>query len=179
MTSSYKDMVVNWITAMVQGDVATFQSYFAEDCRFLVAGDMPFCGWMDSKGFFSQATILPLDAPITLEIASMTIEDGRVWFEAQSQSTLKGGKPYNNYYVFFVRFDGDKIVEYKEFADTYYVYRTIDAPQTRGEPQPRYPIFETPSLTVSGSGTGESIKARARVGETVPAGSGHDTRGNG
>lgn len=179
MALSYKDMVVDWITAMVQGDVATFQSYFAEDCRFLVAGDMPFCGWMDSKGFFSQATILPLAAPITLEIASMTIEEGRVWFEAQSRSTLKGGKPYNNYYVFFVRFDGDKIVEYKEFADTYYVYRTIDAPQTRGEPQLRYPIFDTPGLTVSGSGTGESIKARQRAGASVATENAPRPHGNG
>lgn len=153
-----KSIVIDWMRALVAGDIDTVKSYYADDCRFLVAGDMPYCGWMDLDGFFGQTSLLPLDGPITMEIGDITAEGDKVWFEAQSFARLKDGQSYENAYVFFVRLRAGKIVEYKEFVDTYYVHRVIDSPLTRGTPQPRYRIFETPSHTFSGAAVGEVLR---------------------
>ncbi len=153
-----KDIVIDWLDATLRGDVETVRELYAQDCRFLVAGDMPYCGWMDREGFFEQTMILPLDGPITLEIGDITAEGERVWFEAQSFAKLKNGHAYQNAYVFFMRVRNGKIVEYKEFADTYYIHRVIDSPQTRGAPQPRYRIFDTPSRIFRGDSLGEALR---------------------
>src|SRR5271156_1576964 len=113
---------------------------------------------MDREGFFEQTMILPLDGPITLEIGDITTEGERVWFEAQSFATLKNGHAYQNEYVFFMRIRNAKIIEYKEFADTYYIHRVIDSPHTRGAPQPRYRIFDTPSCIFRGNSLGEALR---------------------
>ena len=57
-----------WVEAAVAGDAVALRALFARDCRIFVAGDMPFCGWMDVDAFFAQTAILPLDGPITFEI---------------------------------------------------------------------------------------------------------------
>jgi ketosteroid isomerase-like protein len=163
-TEINKAIVLDWMRANVMGDIEKSKSHYAPDCRFLVAGDMPYCGWMDLEGFYRQATILPLDGPITLEIGNITAEGDQVWFEAQSFGTLQGGTTYDNFYVFFVRLRAGKIIEYKEFIDTYYVNRIIDSPATRGTPKPRYRIFETPTArftggSLSGALPGEDISS--------------------
>lgn len=150
--------VIEWMRALVAGDIETVKNCYADDCRFLVAGDMPYCGWMDMAGFFGQTAILQLDGPITMEIGDITAEGDKVWFEAQSSARLKSGENYENTYVFFVRLRAGKIVEYKEFVDTYYVNRLIDSPLTRGTPQPRYRIFDMPTITLSGAALGEKLR---------------------
>jgi ketosteroid isomerase-like protein len=153
-----KAIVIDWMNANVTGDLEKAKSFYADDCRFLVAGDMPYCGWMDIDGFLGQMTILPLDGPLIFEVGDMTAEGDKVWFEAQSFGKLKDGQKYDNAYVFFVRLRDGKIVEYKEFIDTYYVNRLIDSPHTRGAPKPRYRIFETPTVTLSGDALGETLR---------------------
>jgi hypothetical protein len=88
----------------------------------------------------------------------ITTEGERVWFEAQSFAKLKDGHEYQNAYVFFMRIRNLKIIEYKEFADTYYVHRVIDSPQTRGAPKARYRIFDTPSRVFRGNSLGEALR---------------------
>jgi uncharacterized protein len=153
-----KDIVMDWLEATLRGDADKVRELHARDCRFLVAGDMPYCGWMDRESFFKQTTILPLDGPITFEIGDITTEGERVWFEAQSFATLKDGQAYQNAYVFFMRIRYSKIIEYKEFADTYYIHRVIASPYTRGAPQPRYRIFDTPSHIFRGNSLGEALR---------------------
>jgi ketosteroid isomerase-like protein len=155
-----KRLALEWVAASVAGDVAKVRALYAPDCRFLVAGDMPYCGWMDLEAFFKQTALLPLDGPITMEIGDVTAEGDRVWFEAQSSARLKDGSKYENAYVFFMRIRAGAIVEYKEFVDTYYVYRLIDSPQTRGEPQPRYRIFDQASQSYSGNAIGEAVRGQ-------------------
>jgi uncharacterized protein len=153
-----KQIVMDWLEATLRGDAAKVQNLHAESCRFLVAGDMPYCGWMDRDAFFKQTMILPLGGPIKMEIGDVSAEGDRVWFEAQSFATLRDGSAYQNCYVFFMRIRNGKIIEYKEFADTLYVYRTIDAPETRGMPRPRYRIFDQASAVFEGKSMGEALR---------------------
>ena len=157
-----KALVLDWMEALSTGNVVKAKSFYADDCRFLVAGDMPYCGWMDLDGFLSQTKILQLSGPMTLEIGDVTAEGDKVWFEAQSFGMLKTGVRYENAYVFFVRLRAGKIVEYKEFIDTLYVNRVIDAPQVRGTPIPRYRIFDKPTaVIVSSRGLGDTLRSAA------------------
>jgi uncharacterized protein len=153
-----KEIVMDWLDATLRAEVDKVRALHSHDCRFLVAGDMPYCGWMDRESFLQQTMILPLDGPITFEIGDITTEGERVWFEAQSFAKLKDGHEYQNAYVFFMRIRNLKIIEYKEFADTYYVHRVIDSPQTRGAPKARYRIFDTPSRVFRGNSLGEALR---------------------
>jgi len=153
-----KEIALNWIEAAVSGDAEKSLSYIADDCRFLIVGEMPFCGWMDRQGFMEQAAYLPLDGPITMKIGAVVAEGDHVWFEAESSATLADGADYNNAYVFMLRIQAGKIVEYKEFTDTLHVWRKIDSPQVRGELTPRanFVTATTRELRGNSIGSGES-----------------------
>lgn len=129
-----------WVEAAVAGDAAALRALFAPECRVFVAGDMPFCGWMDVDAFFAQTAVLPLDGPIVFEVGEMVTQGPRVWFEAQSAARLVGGADYRNIYIFQLQVQGGLIVEYKEFGDTLHIWRTIDDPRVRGEPIARQPL---------------------------------------
>lgn len=145
-----------WVEAAVRGDSVALRALFAPDCRIFVAGDMPFCGWMDVDGFFGQTSILPLAGPITFEVGDMVAEGDRIWFEAQSEARLTNGADYRNIYIFQLRIADGLIAEYKEFGDTLHIWRTIDDPQTRGPAIPRQPLLTTVSRTLVGNSIGES-----------------------
>ncbi len=151
-----KALAWRWVAAAVAGEADTLRSLFAPDCRIFVAGDMPFCGWMDVDGFFRQTTVLPLDGPITFEVGEMVAEGDRVWFEAQSQARLTNGADYSNIYLFQLRVADGLIVEYKEFGDTLHIWRTIDAPQTRGPAIQRQPLLARVERRFVGDSIGET-----------------------
>lgn len=133
-------IAIAWVEAAVAGNAAGLRALFAPDCRVFVAGDMPFCGWMDVDAFFAQTAVLPLDGPIVFELGEMVSQGERVWFEAQSEARLSGGADYRNIYIFQLQVRGGLIVEYKEFGDTLHIWRTIDDPRVRGAPIARQPL---------------------------------------
>ncbi len=165
-----KAVAWRWVEAAVSGDVDALRSLFAPDCRVFIAGDMPFCGWMDVDSFFAQANILPLDGPIAFEIGEMIAEGDRVWFEAQSTARLVDGADYRNIYIFQLRVRDGRIVEYKEFADTLHIWRTIDDPRTRGTAIARQPFLARVERRIVGG-------AVAGTGRDVPPPSGSERRG--
>jgi ketosteroid isomerase-like protein len=154
---------------MVGGDVSAARAAVADDCRFLIAGDMPYSGWKDVAGFFRQMLVLPLAEPIRFIIGDVVAQDDRVWMEAESHSRLTNGQPYRNYYVFLIQLRDGKVVEYKEFVDTLHVYRVIDSPAVRGEPIPREGFVTRVNRTIVGVPIAEQMRAR---GETAPPYSG-------
>jgi len=140
-----------WVDAAVAGDAAALRALFAPDCRIFVAGDMPFCGWMDVDAFFAQTAVLPLDGPMVFEIGDTVAQGERVWFEAQSEAKLVGGADYRNIYIFQLQVRGGLIIEYKEFGDTLHIWRVIDDPRTRGTPIPRQPLLSNVSRRLVGN----------------------------
>ncbi len=157
--TSLKEIGRQWVQSSVAGDGDAVRAMFHPDCRLLIVGDMPFCGWMDVDAFFRQTMVLPLAGPIRFEVGAM-VEDGeRLWFEAQSSAELVGGAAYRNVYIFQMVIRDGQIVEYKEFGDTLHAWRTIDAPETRGAPIARVPLFTEPSLIVEGKAIGETERA--------------------
>ena len=157
-TETNKALAMRWMEASVRGDAAAARALFAPDCRCLVVGDMPYCGWMDVDAFFAQTQILKLAGPITLEVGAVLAEGDRVWFEAQSEARLASGEDYRNFYIFQMRFAGGRIAEYKEFTDTLHIWRKIDDPQVRGPAAARQPFLTEVSRRLIGNalaGAGE------------------------
>ena len=67
-----------------------------------------------------------LVSPPKMTILSTTAEDDRVAIEAESHGRLVDGRPYENQYHFLLRFDADgRVVEFKEYFDTLYVFETL------------------------------------------------------
>lgn len=140
-----------WIEAAVAGDAAGLRALFAPDCRIFVAGDMPFCGWMDVDAFFAQTAVLRLDGPIVFEIGEMVAQKDRVWFEAQSAAKLVGGADYRNIYIFQLQVQDGRITQYKEFGDTLHIWRTIDDPRVRGPAIARQPLLTKVTRQLTGN----------------------------
>ena len=159
--SDPKSVAWRWVEAVVAGDGVAVRSVFAPGCRIFIAGDMPFCGWMDVDAFFAQTTVLPLDGPITFEIGEMVVEGDRVWFEAQSNARLIDGADYRNFYIFQLLVSEGRIVEYKELTDTLHVWRTIDAPETRGPAIVRQPFLTRVVRRLVGKSVGETERGEA------------------
>ncbi len=155
-----KEIALRWVKASVAGDADAARALFAADCRILIVGDMPFCGWMDVDSFFRQTMILPLDGPIRFEVGAMVAEGDRIWFEAQSQARLTGGQDYRNVYIFQMRVRDGLIVEYKEFGDTLHAWRLIDDPAVRGPAVRRVPLFVESSHMFVGGSIGEAVRDR-------------------
>lgn len=153
-----KALALRWVAASVAGDVAATRALFADDCKILIVGDMPFCGWMSVDDFFKQTLILPLGGPITFEVGDLVAEANKVWFEAQSSASLKDGGNYQNVYIFQLTIRDSLIVEYKEFGDTLHAWRMIDAPETRGDAIARQALLTSVSARFVGGAISESLR---------------------
>jgi ketosteroid isomerase-like protein len=61
-----------------------------------------------------------------MTVLSTTAEGDRVAVEAESSGRLVDGRPYENQYHFLLRFDVDgRVLEFKEYLDTLYVFETL------------------------------------------------------
>ncbi len=151
-----KAIAMDWVRFTIAGEIEKARALFSPDCRFLIAGDMPFCGWMGIDAFYANASTLPLAGPITMEIGEMTADGEYVWLEAQSDAPLVSGERYQNWYVFRLRVQDGLITEYKEYCDTLYTNRVLY--NGRDEPQPRYPIFDEATASFTGNAVAETMK---------------------
>ncbi|RWF86825.1 nuclear transport factor 2 family protein [Mesorhizobium sp.] len=104
-----------------------------KECRCFLSGDMPCSGWMKAHEKKALGSILKTVGPVTTTIGDMVAEGDRVWVEWEISARLTNGNTYNNCYVYMFRFRDKKIVEFKSFVDTLHMYRTMDAPEVRGE----------------------------------------------
>jgi uncharacterized protein len=148
-----KKIVTHWFDAIMDNRGAEAMALHADSCRFFIAGDMPYGGWMDKKGFMGQTSVLKLAGPITMRIGHVVADGDQVWVEAQSDAALRNGNQYNNNYVFMFTVRDGSIVEYKEFVDTLHVYRVLaDEPLVNGPAKPREKFLTTVTRTLGGPG---------------------------
>jgi ketosteroid isomerase-like protein len=148
-----KEFVLSWFELALKGDTEGWAELMHDDFRYYSPGNMPLSGWRDKAGFLETAALLVpfMAGPLTLKVGTITAEDDRVLFEAESDMQVVGGKHYNNVYVMAVRIRDGKVLELKEFSDTLHVYQTFDAPAMRGEPRPRETPVEHVTRTLGGA----------------------------
>jgi uncharacterized protein len=115
--------------AISKGDAEALFSLYAPNARFWQVGHrLSTAGWhdMESTGRVAAKVFSRLSAPPELKILSVTAEEDRVAVEAEGRGRLVDGRPYENQYHFLLRFDADgKVIEFKEYLDTLYMFETL------------------------------------------------------
>src|SRR5688500_3544528 len=115
--------------AIGEGDSASLFRMYAPNARFWQIGKhLKTAGWhdMEATGRMAAKVFARLASPPKMTILSTTAEGDRVAIEAESHGRLVDGRPYENQYHFLLRFDADgKVVEFKEYLDTLYVFETL------------------------------------------------------
>jgi ketosteroid isomerase-like protein len=112
-----------FMTALDKGDVSGMADLLGADFRFELMTAAPgFPSTLDRDGFLSGLTavlgqLLPNGMNFTFGAA---FSDGpHVSIQGESSTVTATGKTYANRYHWYFRFDGGKIVEFKEYMDSY------------------------------------------------------------
>ena len=115
--------------AISEGDSETLFPMYAPNARFWQVGKhLKSAGWhdMEATGRIAARVFARLASPPRMKVLSTTAEGDRVAIEAESQGRLVDGRPYENQYHFLLRFDEQgKVLEFKEYLDTLYLFDTL------------------------------------------------------
>src|ERR1700749_5075639 len=119
-TERNKDLARRFIDAMGGDFAQAVRDIMAEDCRVVTQGTTAISG-VRGKAESLAATamvrdIFPKGLPTTIH--AMIAEGDRVAAQAESFATHVSGKPYNNKYIFWMRFRDGKMIEFVEYLDT-------------------------------------------------------------
>jgi ketosteroid isomerase-like protein len=81
-------------------------------------------------GFRMLAGIIPsmFDGPPTREFTAQYVDGNTVISRITIRGRTKGGEEYQNYYTFFVEFEGDKVASMTEFMDSAYANQKFAPP---------------------------------------------------
>lgn len=124
--------------ARAAGDPSVVGSYFADEFRHFIAGELPF-GW-------DHLPIAEIYAPLAEHLASPlsvrfgpTVADGDVVFEEMDIfARLDDGTVYDNWHAFVHEIRDGKIVQTREYLDTRHVWVVLGRWASWGErPVPR------------------------------------------
>jgi ketosteroid isomerase-like protein len=115
-----KDLARLFVDAMGGDFAQAVKDIMAEDCRIVTQGTTAISG-VRGKAESLAATklvreIFPEGLPTTIH--AMIAEGDRVAVQAESFATHVSGKPYNNKYIFWMRFRDGKMIEFVEYLDT-------------------------------------------------------------
>lgn len=115
--------------AISEGDSAALFSMYAPNARFWQVGKrLDTAGWhdMESTGRIAAKVFARMAGPPNFTILSVTADGDRVAIEAESNTQLVDGSPYQNQYHFLIRFNADgRVLEFKEYLDTLYAFETL------------------------------------------------------
>ena len=115
--------------AISDGDSAALFRMYSPNARFWQVGKhLKSAGWhdMEATGRIAVKVFARLASPPQMTVLSTTAEGDRVAIEAESHGRLVDGRPYENQYHFLLRFDeAGKVLEFKEYLDTLYVFETL------------------------------------------------------
>jgi ketosteroid isomerase-like protein len=134
------DLVKAWFKGHIDSEAG--QAFVTDDMAFrmppsgirdLTLG-LPWAGRDSLRrlGILDRALYATYGQPSTMNLHFMIEEGDYVLMQFDSRfDTWTGGK-YHNYYVIAIRFEGDKIAESWDLADTAYLEETIfDSPEAR------------------------------------------------
>ncbi len=123
---------MDFLNAFTSGNVEKAWSFVTDDFRWTMmdkrmGGGEPASFSKDDyiKMVSGVADIFPHG--IRMEFEAPLAGKDRVAVEARSEGLMKNGNAYRNLYVFMLRFSGGRIKEIREYLDSGYAHRTLDA----------------------------------------------------
>jgi len=119
-TQRNKDLARQFIDAMGGDFAQAVRDIMAEDCRVVTQGTTAISGVRGKPESLAATALVreffPKGLPTTIH--AMIAEGDRVAAQAESFATHVSGKPYNNKYIFWMRFRDGKMIEFVEYLDT-------------------------------------------------------------
>ena len=125
-------VAMDFLHAFTSGQIEKAWSFCTDDFRWIMmdkrmGGGEPASFSKDDYikmvsgfgGIFPQGIRMEFEAPLAGK--------DRVAVEARSEGLMKNGNAYRNLYVFMLRFSGGRIKEIREYLDSGYAHRTLDA----------------------------------------------------
>ncbi|MEU2022766.1 nuclear transport factor 2 family protein [Streptomyces sp. NPDC016469] len=132
MTSTPKDIVLDYMKALAEGDMNRLRAFFDTDATWTLAGDLPVSGtWTGPDEIFGEfvATMTARLVPETMEIEFLGVlaEGERVLAEWRTRGLTRKGARYDQHClaVFTVR-DG-RIAAVREHFDTLHAHNVVFA----------------------------------------------------
>ena len=141
-TEHHKSLARAFLRAVEASDFKTIIDSYTQDARIFTMGRTMISGEFTVQQLeqHSHNALDVFPRGLRFEILDMIAEGDRVMIEAESFGSNAAGLPYNNQYVFLMRFRNDKLYEFKEYFDSEMVTEVICAgvrPETRVEPSGR------------------------------------------
>jgi len=115
-----KEAARKFIEGMSTDFASAIDAALADDCIVTTMGTTAISGVRGKADALKAAAfaleLFPKGIPTVIH--TMVGEGDRLVVEAESFATHVSGKPYNNKYLFLMRFRDGKLIEMKEYLDT-------------------------------------------------------------
>lgn len=124
MIEKNKEAAINYLKALVDGDVALMDSVLTEDFDAVDRNSAKIGGWRSREEVIAFAAAVPdlFQERLRFEYESVTAEDDRVVCQVKGFSKLADGRQYNNQYIYFFYMRDGKI----RHMDGYYDSKLAD-----------------------------------------------------
>ena len=119
-----RERVIDFLKEFEDPDPVKLEMMVADHFEWRVMTKMPgfepIKGKEGLKGFTGMLkTTMP--EGLNMKIGTIICEGDHAAVQAESNTKTTAGKKYNNTYHFYIRFEGDKIAEVREYCDTNHV----------------------------------------------------------
>jgi len=137
-----KQAALEFLRVTITGDLDALDALLSEDCRIFVAGEFANSGWKDKTEFMAhmrrvgggRGSMFAGDAHF--DVGHVTAEADRVCIETEIHGPLAAGGEYNNQFHWFFRTRHGRIVEVKEYMDTFHLARIVPGIEAVERPRP-------------------------------------------
>ena len=116
-----KERAVEFLSMLENPDPAKIQPIVADNFEWRVMTRME--GFAPVKGkdalkAFATGLSAMLPNGVNMKFGTVFSEGNNVSVQCESNTTAANGRKYSNLYHFYMRFDGDRIAEVREYCDT-------------------------------------------------------------
>jgi ketosteroid isomerase-like protein len=116
-----KERAVEFLSMLENPDPAKIEPIVADNFEWRVmtrmAGFAPVKGKDALKGFAKGLKAM-MPNGVNMKFGTVFSEGNHVSVQCESNTTAANGRKYFNLYHFYLRFDGDRIAEVREYCDT-------------------------------------------------------------
>jgi uncharacterized protein len=126
-----KTVVVRYVEAVRDGDLATITDSFAEDATWTFPGSLPMSRVWEGRDAIindflgSMGTRLDQNAPLVIELVNVFAEGEQVLAEWTAKGTTVHGEAYDNKCAGIYTVRDGKITSVVEYADTHHVAKVF------------------------------------------------------
>ncbi|MGH7863554.1 MAG: nuclear transport factor 2 family protein [Candidatus Binataceae bacterium] len=124
-TAQEKERALNFLRQLEKPDPKVLGDLISDNFEFEVMGRLPGFGVLRGKDTFIKQfgetikTMFPKG--LNIKFHTVIAEGPHVAIQCESDTTAANGKKYANRYHFYIRFDGDRIAQVREYNDTNHV----------------------------------------------------------